>query len=486
MRNLEILHNVFLLFEWFVLFYILFVNSSYLFLIMCSFKELRIYMNKLRYGEYEEMEVSSQTPPISILVPAFNESQTIEESVRSFLLLNYPEYEVIVINDGSTDETLDILKEKFVLLPIRATYRKQLQTKEVRTIYRSVEYPYLLVIDKENGGKSDSLNTGINVASYPYFCTVDADSILEQDALLRTMRPIIEGKEDVVACGGIVRVANGCTFREGKVTNVGLPENTWAIFQVIEYLRSFLTSRLGFSGISCLLLISGAFGVFRKQDVLAVGGYNTTIVGEDMELVVRLQRHIRENKKNSKILFVPDPVCWTMVPESLKVLKRQRTRWHRGLIETLLLHRRMFLNPSYGWLGLWVMPYFFLVEFLGPIIEFIGYIIVTAGFCLQIVQVKFFILFLLLSISFGIFLSLSAVILEEWNLRKYQKLSDLFTLFVFSVMETFFYKQIVSCFCTIGLFEFLLKKKGWGTMERQSFSTQPTSVENTSEQKQSV
>lgn len=483
---MSILHSLFMAFEWFILSYILFINSSYLFLILRSFKELRAYMKKLLYSEYKDMEVSSQTPPISILVPAFNESQTIEECVRSFLWLNYPEYEVIVVNDGSTDQTLDILKEKFNLLPTSPTYRKQLQTQDVRNVYRSVEYPYLLVIDKENGGKSDSLNTGINFASYPYFCTVDADSILERDALLRTMRPIIEGKDDIVACGGIVRVANGCTFRDGNVTKVDLPENPWAIFQVIEYLRSFLASRLGFSSISCLLIISGAFGVFRKQDVLEVGGYNTSIVGEDMELVVRLHRYIRENKKNSKILFAPDPVCWTMVPESAKVLKRQRARWHRGLIETLLIHRRIFLNPAYGWLGMWVMPYFFLVEFLGPIIEFIGYIIVTLGFWFHIVEFKFFILFLLLSISFGMFLSLSAVILEEWSLRRYQKSSDLFTLFVFSVMESFFYRQMVASFCTIGLFEFLLKKKGWGVMERQSFSTHPVPTEDMSEKQQSV
>jgi cellulose synthase/poly-beta-1,6-N-acetylglucosamine synthase-like glycosyltransferase len=426
-------------------------------------------MKRVSYGEYEEMQASSTTPPISVIIPAYNEQSVIKDSIRSLLNLNYPEYEVIVVNDGSRDDTLEVIKDSFGLVPVQPLYRKQLSTKEVKGIYRSVRYPHLIVIDKENGGKSDALNCGINAASFPYFCSIDADSLLEQNSLLKTMRPVLEGEDNVIACGGIVRVANGCSIKNGRIIEVGLPKNRLAIFQVIEYLRGFLIGRLGFSSINNLLIISGAFGVFRKKEVLAVGGYNADIVGEDMELVLKLQRYIYDHKLNCKVLFVPDPVCWTEAPDTMRVLKSQRLRWQRGLIETMILHYGALFRPKYGKLGWLSMPYFLFVELLGPSVEFIGYIVVILGLYLGVIDLQFAILFLIVSVLFGIFLSWTSILLEEWSLRRYPKVTDLLKLVGYSVIENLWYRQVNVYWRTWAFVEYFRKRKGWGMMERKGF-----------------
>lgn len=428
-------------------------------------------MKRLSYNEKEEMSNSQLAPPVSILVPAYNEEITIKDSVLSFLNLDYPEYEVIVINDGSKDATLNVLIESFELIATNQPIRQQIITKKVRGVYRSYRYPYLVVIDKENGGKADALNAGINLSSYPYYCGVDADSILEHDALLKTMSPFFEGADDIVACGGIVRIANGCTIKDGRVISVGLPKNKLALYQVIEYLRSFLMGRLGLSSINNLLIISGAFGIFRKKEVIAIGGYNTTTVGEDMELVIRLQKYLYDNKQKSKVLFIPDPVCWTEAPESFKILYRQRKRWNKGLFQSLKLHRKIIFNPRYKLMGMLAMPYFLFVELLGPIVELLGYIFLGIGLYLGIVNIPFAILFVIVTLLFGIFLSLGSVLLEEWGLKRYPNVKDLLRLSFHSIIENFWYRQLNAIWRTWSFFSNFKKDKSWGDMQRRGLST---------------
>jgi len=291
---------------------------------------------------------SSLTPPVSILVPAYNEELSIAESVRSLLRLDYPALEVIIINDGSTDGTLEALRRDFALVPTCLAWRPQLPSAPIRSLYISLDEPRLVVVDKVNGGKSDALNAGLNLARSPYFCTVDADVVLESDALLRVMAPVLNSRSLVLASGGIVRVANGCRVERGKVHRVGLPPRGVEVLQVVEYLRGFLFGRQGWSALNALLIISGAFGVFSRAVAMEIGGYRRDTVGEDMDLVVRMHRRLCETGRPYRILFVPDPVCWTEVPADLAVLARQRRRWQKGLLDVLWSNRQMMLNHATG------------------------------------------------------------------------------------------------------------------------------------------
>ncbi len=470
------LADIFHVFNYFIFLYVIIVDGFYLLLFLLSFKQVKEYLKQSPYSEIKEFSLSNLTTPISILVPAYNEEKTIVHSVYSLLQINYPEYEIIIINDGSKDGTMEELQREFSLseLPIYAL-RKQIDTHPVRKMYRSTKYPSLIVIDKENGGKADSLNAGINFSSYPYFCSVDADSMLEPDSLIKAMKPMFEGGENVVACGGIIRVVNGCTVENGYLKKVRLPKNKYAISQVIEYLRSFLMGRIGLNSLNNLLIISGAFGIFRKREVLEVGGYSVSTVGEDMELIVNLQKHLYKQKSDAKVLFVPDPVCWTEVPEDFRNLSRQRTRWQVGLLQTMITHKDTLFNPQYKSMGLLAMPYFLFVELLGPTIELLGLIFVTFGLFFDLVNIPFAVLFFTFTLLFGVFLSVSAILLEEYSFRKYEKVSDLLKLLLYSILENFWYRQLNAIFKTWGFVRYFKKDTGWGVQRRKGFNVDQTS-----------
>ncbi|WP_406565560.1 glycosyltransferase family 2 protein [Cytobacillus luteolus] len=420
---------------------------------------------------YEEILQVSYSKPVSILVPAYNEGVGIYSSVRSLLSIEYPEYEVVVINDGSKDNTLEKLIERFNLVKTNHVIQKKLETKEVKAIYRSTIYEHLIVVDKENGGKADALNVGINVSRYPYFCSMDGDSILERDAFIKVMKPIIESDGEVIASGGSVRIANGCKIESGEIVSVGLPSKPLVVMQIIEYLRAFLMGRIGLSKHNLLLIVSGAFGVFSKQWVIEAGGYSHT-VGEDMELVVRLHRLIKERKEDKRIVYVADPVCWTEAPESLTFLRRQRNRWHRGLFDSLWTHRKLMFNPKYGSIGLVSMPYFFFIEFLGPVVELFGYLIIGTSTFLGGIYIEFAILLFLLSILYGSVFSMTAVLLEEWSLRKFPKVTDILRLFLYSLTETLWYRPLTVMWRCEGILHMLRRKQGWGEMIRKGVSNE--------------
>jgi cellulose synthase/poly-beta-1,6-N-acetylglucosamine synthase-like glycosyltransferase len=455
--------------SWVIFIYMIVIILVYGAMLIRSFLQIRKSYQLDEAEPYEDLLQSEYTKPVSILVPAYNESVGIYGSIRSLLSIEYPEYEIIIINDGSTDDTLEQLISKFELSKINRVVRKQLETKQVKGVYQSKLYPNLIVLDKENGGKADALNAGINCSRYPYFCSLDGDSIIERNAFLKVLKPIIESDGEVIASGGSVRIANGCDIQDGQLIRTGLSKRPLVVMQVIEYLRAFLTGRVGLSHNNLLLIVSGAFGVFSKSWVVDAGGYAHT-VGEDMELVVRLHRLIKEKKANKKIIYVPDPVCWTEAPESVKFLRRQRKRWHRGLFDSLWKHRKLMLNPNYGSIGMVSMPYFFFIEFLGPLVELIGYFLLVVSMFMGNMYVEYAILFSLLSLIYGSIYSMASVLLEEWSMERYPKVKHFAILFFVSLTETLWYRPLTVLWRVEGMVEMLMGKKGWGEMVRKGVS----------------
>lgn len=451
---------------WFILAYFILMNACYLLLNLISlFSLYRLSQEKIL--DSLPRIFSGVEPPISILVPAFNEEATIAASIQSMLQLSYSEFEIIVINDGSRDATLEVLKQEFALLQIPEAVRIRLKTKEIRAIYRSTRHANLRVIDKENGGKADSLNAGINLSHYPLFCGVDADSVLQRDSLQRVVKPFLVDP-DVVAAGGTVRIANGCEVSGGFLTKVGLPSNLLALFQVIEYLRAFLFGRLGWSVLNAMLIISGAFGLFRKETVIKVGGYRNNTIGEDMELVVRMHRLLRHAGQPCKIRFVPDPVCWTEAPEDLRTLKNQRIRWQRGLSESLTGNLGLLFSRKGGAPGWLAFPFMILFEWIGPVIELGGYLFMLFAATFGQVSWEAFFVFLFLAISLGILLSISGLLLEELTFHLYPEPRHLAWLAFAVVIENFGYRQLNTVWRLIGLYRWLMQGEGtWGAMKRK-------------------
>ena len=451
---------------WLMVAYFVALHGVYLLLTLLAARALQ---RNQRYRELEALPLAHSLlmPPISVLVPAYNEETTITATVESLMQLSYPEYEVVVINDGSKDATLQVLIERFGLLPYPEAYRVQIPTQEVRGIYRSTRFPRLRVIDKANGGKADSLNAGINTSRYPLFCGVDADSILQRDSLEKVVQPFLRSP-DMVATGGTIRAANGCDVRDGDLHQVDLPRNPWALMQVMEYLRAFLFGRLGWSSVNAMLIISGAFGVFRKQTVIDVGGYRTHTIGEDMELVVRIHHQLREQGKPYRIEFVPDPVCWTEVPEDRQTLRNQRIRWQRGLSESLSAHWGLMFSRRGGWPGWVAFPYMVLFEWLGPVVELLGYVWTTYAWWAGFISWTAFAVFLLVSVGLGILMSVAGVLLEQLSFQMYPRVGQMFRLVLVAVAENLGYRQLNAWWRMVGLYRWALQKEGaWGAMKRK-------------------
>ena len=409
------------------------------------------------------------TVPISLLVPAYDEEATVVETVRSLLALHYPSFEVVVVNDGSADGTLSALIEAFELRAVQRSYEQEVEHKPIRGIYGSTRHPNMVVIDKENGGKSDALNAGINLSRSPLFCAVDADSLLEPDALLRAVQPFLEDPEHVVAVGGTIRVANGCTVRAGRVVEVDLPTNLLALFQTMEYLRAFLMARLAWSQLRALTIVSGAFGVFRRSVAVAVGGYSHGTVGEDLEIIVKIHRHMLENRKDYLIRFVPEPLCWTQVPDSVHMLARQRIRWQRGALETFFKHIRMLGNPRYGIVGTVGFVHVLITDVIAPVVEVLGYFLMPVFWLTGTLSLDFFLAYLALAFNFGVFISVGSLILEEMELKRFPTPKDLALLMVAAVLENFGYRQLNNIWRIMGWWQFLRGEKGWGRMTRIGF-----------------
>lgn len=450
-----------------VIVYFVLLNLIYLAFTLLAGQSLSRHMRRRTYEPTESAMASPLTPPISVLLPAYNEEAGIVASVHSLLDLRYPLYEVVVIDDGSRDATIARLHDEFDLVPIRIAMRDSVPHAEVLETMVSKRDPRLVVIRKRNGGKADALNTGLCAASYPFVCSIDADTLIEEEALLRVAMPIIESPDKVVATGGIVRIANGCRIEAGRVTEVGLPKSRLATMQVVEYFRAFLVGRIAWSRLSALLIISGAFGLFRRSAVEEVGGWWTETVGEDAELVARLHRHFSSKGIDYRVEFVPDPVCWTEAPESLRVLGRQRRRWQRGLAETISRHRRTLGSSCYGPFGLLAMPFYFVFEMLGPLVALAGYLVLPLAAALGMLSIELMIAFMVVALLLGILLSVAALALEELSFRRHVRHREAARLLLYAVLDNLGYRQLNDVYRVLGLIDFFRKKHSWGEMERR-------------------
>lgn len=472
--------EILLAFNIFIIAYFAILNGTYLLLSVTAFRSLRRYVDRLESLQIDDLLSSSGGLPISLLVPAYNEAATIVPSVRSLLTLTYADYEIVVINDGSADDTLSVLLAAFDLEPVVRVPTSDIPTAEVRGVYQGVRHQNLTIIDKENGGKADALNAGLNYSRSALFCAMDADTILEPDALARVVRPFLEDAS-TVAVGGIVRIANGCTIDAGTVEDVRLPKNMLARFQVLEYLRAFLAARVGWNTLGGTLIISGAFGAFRRSVVAAAGGFDPTTVGEDMELIVRLHRHCRDRDIPYRIEFIPDPVAWTEAPEKISELGSQRDRWQRGLAQVISRHRRMIANPKYGVPGIVALPYYVVFELLGPLVELLGYAAFAVAIISGTASFTYVVAFLAVAVFLGSALSVAAVALEEVSFRRYRRSGDLATLLGVALIENFGYRQMSTWWRLRGLVSAIRGDLNWGAMERQGLDSSTRGADETSD-----
>jgi cellulose synthase/poly-beta-1,6-N-acetylglucosamine synthase-like glycosyltransferase len=448
--------------------YFLGLNVSYLILTFVSLISIGRYMRTERFRRLPGM-YSRLMPPVTVVIPAYNEETTIISTVDSVLQLDYPNLEVVVVNDGSTDETLDRLQEEYDLREEPIAYAQSIETEPLHALYRSRTQSDLSVIDKENGGKADALNAGINAAEAPYVCCIDADSILERGSLKALIRPFLTDP-DTVAAGGTVRVGNGCDIESGFLKEPKVSNHPLAAFQVVEYLRAFFFGRLGWEPLNSVMIISGAFGLFDRQALIDVDGYSPETISEDMELILKLHRRGIDEGDNYRIRYVPDPVCWTEVPEDFNSLRSQRIRWQTGLCESMALNKSLLFDKNGGWLSWLAYPWMVIFEWLGPIIESSGYAFMILGLILGVVSMDVFLVFTFVAIGLGMMVSMSALVVEEISFHVYTGVRHLPILFFYAVVENLGYRQLNTLWRLVGVSRWLMGKGQWGEIKRRGMS----------------
>ncbi len=470
-------------FNYYLAYYSIAINLIYLGLLILSYFKVNQQYRLWKIKNISLLFKAKILPSISIIAPAFNEEKTIIESANSLLNLKYPDYELIIVNDGSRDHTLEVLIKYYDLIRVDYLFDYRLNTRAVRGIYMNHSLPKLIVVDKENGGKADSLNAGINISNKEYFCGIDADSLLEDDALLKLASLTLDEGTETPALGGNIFPINGCSIERGQIKDIKIPSNQLARFQTIEYIRAFMAGRLGWAALNSLLIISGAFGLFRKERVISIGGYLTSsgkygkdTVGEDMELVVRISRLMREMDHKYRICYAFNANCWTEVPEDLRSLKNQRYRWHRGLIDILTFHKQMIFNPAYGRIGLVAMPYFFIFEMIGPIIEIQGYFMVVVALLMGMLNAEIALLLFIATILMGVMISIASLLIAEKDSPHF-RLKDILILILYAIIENFGPRQLFSFWRVGGYLNMLRKPTGWGKAERKGFVTENNVVE---------
>jgi cellulose synthase/poly-beta-1,6-N-acetylglucosamine synthase-like glycosyltransferase len=452
--------------------YYLASNLAYLTMLVIALKTSAMHQHRLKSHRLSWIKETPMAPPITIIAPAHNEERSIRVAVRNLLELDYPQHEVIVVNDGSEDRTLEEMQEEFRLRPIRAVYVAEAMSAPVRGLYRSEVDARLLVIDKESGGsKADAVNAGLNAATSPYVCIVDADSLFERDALLRIMVPVLEDPKRVVAVGGIIRVLNGSEIQGGTLQRVRLPRKSIEVIQVIEYLRAFLIGREAWAQGNMLTIISGAFGLFRTDLVRAVGGYRASSIGEDFDLVARMHRHLLEKRIDYQIRFVPDPMCWTEAPSDLKSLGRQRQRWQKGLLDVLWPNRDMLFRPRYGRIGSFALPYLWIFELFAPVFELGGIATIIVAASLGVLSREFFLQFLIFGYAFATVISIGSVLQEEITYKRYNDWQDVVRLVSYCFFEHFPYRQMHMVWRLQGLWQYLRGDNVWRPLTRKGLAS---------------
>jgi len=452
--------------------YYLATNLAYLAMLIIALKTSAQHQRRLESHRLSWVKDAPMTPPITIIVPAHNEEASIRVAIRNLLELDYPELEIIVVNDGSEDRTLEELREEFCLRRVRAVYIPVTKSAPVRGLYRSDVDSRLVVVDKQSAGsKADAVNAGLNAATSPYVCIVDADSVLERDALLRIMVPVLEDPKRVVAVGGIVRVLNGSELENGQLQRVRLPRKSLEAIQVVEYLRAFLIGREAWAQGNMLMIIAGAFGLFRTDLVRGIGGYRANSMGEALDLVARLHRHLREKAVDYEIRFVPDPMCWTEAPSDLRSLGRQRARWQKGLLDVLWPNRDMLFRPRYGRIGCFALPYLWLFELFAPVMETVGIMTIILAASLGVLSREFFLQFLIFGYAFATVISMGSVLQEEITYKRYNDWKDVVRLVSYCFLEHFPYRQMHMLWRLQGLWQYLRGDHEWKQLKRKGLAT---------------
>jgi len=468
-------HIIIVIFHYLFLIYTISVITSYIILAVVSSFETIEYFRKNSFVNYKEIVSSSISPSISIIAPAYNESLNIIENVRSLLSNHYANYDVIIVNDGSKDDSLEKLIKAYDLVCVDYLINEQIETKPLREgIFKSTNpaFEKLIIVDKENGGKSDALNFGLNISKSNYVACIDVDCLLLEDALQKMIKPFLEATDyKVIATGGVIRIANSCIIKDGTLLDVNMPKKLIERAQILEYLRSFLLGRMAWSRLNGLLVISGAFGLFDKKIAIEIGGYDTNTVGEDMEIIVRMRRHMEEMKKKYKVAYIPDPLCWTEAPDNYKTLISQRNRWTRGTIETLRKHRKIGLNRNYNNLGMLSFPYWFIYERMAPIIEIVGLIYFIILIATKNVRWDYALAFFTVAYLFTIIFSLVAIFSEELTYHQYKKKGTGFKLILTTLLEPFTLHPFILYAALRGNFDYYFnKKKKWGEMTRKGLT----------------
>jgi cellulose synthase/poly-beta-1,6-N-acetylglucosamine synthase-like glycosyltransferase len=452
--------------------YYLACNLIYLVALIVAIRASVAHQRQLESHRLHWINDSPMAPPITLIAPAHNEELSIRAAIRSLMNLDYPELEIIVVNDGSIDRTLDALKDEFELYPVRVVCIKEVPSAEIKATYKSKQDPRLWVIDKEAAGsKADAVNAGLNSATSPYVCIVDADSILERDALLRIMIPVMADPKRVVGVGGIIRVLNGSVIEKGRLEQVRLPRKGIEMIQVVEYLRAFLIGREAWAQGNMMMIISGAFGLFRTDLVRAVGGYRAHAIGEDFDLVTRLHRYLLEKGAVYRIDFLPDPVCWTEAPSDLKSLGRQRARWQKGLLDTLLSNRDMLFRRRYGRIGFLALPYLWIFELFAPVIEIGGIGTILLAAAIGDLSHHFFLQFMIFGYAFATVISIGSVLQEEITYKRYNRWQDVVLLVSVCFFEHFPYRQLHMIWRLQGLVQFLRGDMTWKPLNRQGLDS---------------
>lgn len=453
-------------FNYFCMAFTVLLSLIYIIQLLISFFKVRKNDKYRQSNDFGRYVSSENLLPISLLIPAYNEQENIVSNIKSLMKIDYPKFEIVVVNDGSTDKTHDLIIEAFQLYRVESAVKTSIPTKEIRGIYCNIDYPNLIYVDKENGGKSDALNAGINVSSYPLFACLDADSRIEPDALLKLSTEFLKNTDTVVA-GGLVRIANGFKIKDGISGEFSMPSKMVERFQIVEYYRSFLSGRVSWGATNSMLIVSGAFGVFKKQAVIEAGGYKTNTIGEDMEIVVRIHKNMKAKKRKYKIIFCEDAVCWTQGPLSLNDIRSQRRRWQIGLFDTLLSHKSMLLNPRYGTVGLLAIPYHWIFELFGAVVEVLGYFIIPFSLVMGELNMFFFIIYFLLAVLLGVILSIGSLILEQYTRKSIVSAKQCLSLSLYAILENFGYRQIISLFRVEGMLKYRKLRKTWGKIKRK-------------------
>lgn len=470
-------NTVVLYYNHFIFFFASSIMLWYMIISLISIREILLYKRKNSFIDFKKLLSSPYTPAISIVAPAYNEGKTIISNVHSLLSLQYPRFEVIIVNDGSTDSTLLKLTKEFNLHRVDFAYHEHITTGPIRGIYKSLNpaYSKLIVLDKENRkNKADALNAGINIAAHPYYLCCDVDCIIDNQALLKLIKPIIDEEKRVIANGAVIRIANGCDVEQGFLVNIKVPKNFITSIQEVEYLRSFLLGRMAWSKINGLIIVSGGIGLFDKAVAIAVGGYDTKSFGEDMEMTVRMRKYMNNLNLEYQVKYIPESLCWTEVPPNLNIFIKQRVRWTKGLVQTLFSHRNMWFNSKYGRLGLISFPYWILYEWLAPIIEFVGLLVYTFLIIFGLINYEYAIILLAFVFSYAVMITTISIMWEEYTNQIYKSKKEIFQLLLVILLEPLFYHPLIILAALKGNLSLLFQTNHqWGDMGRMEMEKEP-------------